>query len=639
MKTTHYISLLATACLTASALFVGACSDEWDNHYKGEGQQSAADQPSLLEWVKADPDLNQFLRVLQHTGYDKVLDSPQSLTLWAPVISQAEADSVIALYDAQKRQYITMPDGSQRNIQDKDNNAIVQFVQNHIALFGRSVSTEYEDSVRMMNGKYMILQQDNLSGVAFLKKNVVACNGIFYKLAGKETFFPNVRDFLEINSQFSKVAGYYLQFDNYDLDEESSVQRAIVNGNIVYADSVLVLSNRLHSSLGWINREDSSYLFLAPSDELWDREYEQFRPYFNYPNAMENRDSVADLNAKFSILRGRVFNLNEQRSPQDSLVNTLHMNSSYYYGLNTFLRPFDQGGLLEGLTPWTCSNGQVYMDNGRIVKNHQGVDTLVGRVDPKLTFMEARYIAASDPDSRRIPLLTVNSATQPQVSVLTRAITDTVTYNGQKYSFNFGNTNNYMEMRPVTYTGVVNTNSSMFFYLRNTLSNVYYNVYLVTVPAYANADGYDESEVRPTRFQVFYSERLMDNRTSTTNNPNDDASFDPPTKDRALNVPDGQDQYKAGSSYFQTSGDQVDYICIDRARLATVSSYNFFGSSNLKAMRYRVTSAVRSPDINSGVQTNVMRIHSLIYIPFNTKEEAEAFDIFSTNITLYNVNL
>ena len=626
MKTKHYILSLATACLAVPALFMGACSDEWDKHYEGEGMQSAADQPTLLALVQADQDLQQFLRVVQHTGYDKVLDSPQSLTLWAPVISQAEADSIIALYDVQKRQYITMPDGSQRNILDKDNNAIVQFMQNHIALFARSVSKEFNDSVRMMNGKYMILQQDNLNNIPFLRKNVVASNGIFYKLPRKQNFFANVRDYLEVNPLLTSVAAYYDLFDNYTLDEASSVQRGIVDGKIVYADSVLELSNTLHSSLGWINREDSSYLFLAPSNEVWEREYAQFLPYFNFVNYVENRDSVADLNAKFSIIRGRLFNLNEQRSAQDSIVNTMHFNSSVYYGLNVFARPYDQGGLLAGLSPVTCSNGQVYVDTE-------------GRIDHKLTFMEARFIAASDPQARRTPLLNVNSTTQPQVSVLTRATADTVTYNGEKLRFDFGTTPNYMEMRPVTYTGVTNTNSSMYFYLQNTLSNVYYNVYLVTVPAYVNADGYDESEVRPTRFQVYYNERLMDNRTSTTNNPNDDASFDPPTKDRALNVPDGQDQYKAGSSYFQTTGDQVDYICIDRARLATVSAYNFFGSSNLPAMRYRVTSAVRPPDINSGTQTNVMRIHGIIYIPFATQEEAEAFDIFSTPITYYNVRI
>ena len=623
MKTRHYITTLATACLTALVLFFGACTDEWDSHYKGEGHDSSADQPSLLELVKADSELAQFLRVLERTGYDKVLGSPQALTLWAPVITEAEADSVIALYTAQKQTLITMPDGSQRYIQDKDNNAIVQFVQNHIALFGRSVSKEYNDTVRMMNGKYMILQDDNLNGVAFTRKNVVANNGIFYKIAHKEPFFANVRDFLDINPELSSVAAYYTLFDSYDLDEASSVQRGIVDGKIVYADSVLTLSNQLHSTLGWINREDSSYLFLAPSNEVWEREYQQFLPYFTYVNSVENRDSVADLNAKFAIIRGRIFNLNEQKSIQDSIVNTMHQNTNSYHGLNVFQRPFDANGLLHGLTAWTCSNGMVCMDNE-------------GRVDPMLTFMEGRFVLASNPDTRRTPMLTVNTQSQPQVSVLNRAFVDTVSYNG--HLFYFGNYSNFMEMQPITYTGQSNPNCSMYFYLPNTLSNVFYNVYLVTVPAFASADGYTEASVRPTRFQVFYNERLMDSRKSTTTNPNDDENFGAPNQDRALSVPEGE-THSAGNNYFQTSGDRMDFILIDRARQTTVSGYNMFGSNNLPAMRYRVTSAVRPPDLNAGTQTNVMRIYCLIYIPFSTKEEAEAFDILNTDITFYNVSI
>ena len=188
MKTYHYITSLAFA-FVGSAFMMMSCADEWDDHYQGDGQGTMTNAPSLLEHVKADPDLANFLRVAQHVGYDKVLGSPQTLTLWAPVITSAQADSVINLYDEQKRTLVTMPDGSQRNTKDKDNTAITQFMQNHMALFGRSVSTTYEDSIRMMNGKYMTLRANDLNGIPFLKKNIVASNGIMYKLSSKETFF------------------------------------------------------------------------------------------------------------------------------------------------------------------------------------------------------------------------------------------------------------------------------------------------------------------------------------------------------------------------------------------------------------------------------------------------------------------
>ena len=69
MKTFRYISSLALA-LAGATLALMSCADEWDNHYNGHGFDSAADAPSLLELVKADKDLSEFLRVAEHVGYE-----------------------------------------------------------------------------------------------------------------------------------------------------------------------------------------------------------------------------------------------------------------------------------------------------------------------------------------------------------------------------------------------------------------------------------------------------------------------------------------------------------------------------------------------------------------------------------------
>ena len=207
MKTSRYFTLLASAFLTAGALGIASCSDDWNNHYEGDGNQNAADQPSLYALIKADDNLKEFARVLEHTGYDLVLDGPQSLSVWAPAMTKEQADSVIGLYDAQKHTIITMPDGSTRYIQDKDNKAITQFVQNHIALYGRSVYENYSDSIRMMNGKYMMLHENDLAGVPFNRKNVVANNGILYSLNGSLVFRnvqPDVTDVFEMTG-FDKI--------------------------------------------------------------------------------------------------------------------------------------------------------------------------------------------------------------------------------------------------------------------------------------------------------------------------------------------------------------------------------------------------------------------------------------------------
>ena len=631
MKTLHNIPSLAVALLAASVLTFSACSDEWDKHFDGDDWQTASGQPSLYELIKADGQLSEFLRVLNHTGYDKVLASPQALTVWAPQLTKAQADSVIALYDEQKISLITMPDGSVRYIQDKDNKAITQFVQNHIALYGRSVSSLSNDSIRMMNGKYMMLTQKTLNGVAFEGAGKVANNGILYKLQGKETFAPNVREYLSLMPGLDSVAAYFDLYDLYDLDEETSIQRAIIDGKIVYADSVLTRSNRLYSYLGWINREDSSYLFVAPSNEVWRREYAQFLPYFAYsyssPQERVLNDSVSRLNAQFAIVRGRLFNIKEQKNytTRDSLFNTRHVNYNSYYGLNVFDEPFASGGLLAGLTPWNCSNGQLMID-------------AEGRVDPALTFMESRYILASQRGSMKVAQLLINEVAQPVVTATTRSVADSVRFNGKLFDFKQLKDKNFLELRPITYTGTPNNNSSVYFYLQNTLSNVYYNVYAVMVPAFASADGYQPGDTIPTSFQVFYNERLQQPRTSTDKtDPDDEAAFGKNGAGEVrLSLPEGETHGSRNS--FETTGTDIDVICIDKARKPAISGYNFFSNGNNASMRYRLTTNVRTTSLNRGEQTNVLRINRLIYIPFATEKEAKAFELDLSNLKEYNIS-
>lgn len=623
MKTKKYIIPLAIAVAAGSALIFSACSDEWNDHYEGS-LDTSADAPTLYEQVKSDPDLSHLLRVIDHVGYDAVLSSPQTLTFWAPVITAAEADSINQLYDEQKRLLVTLPDGSQRNTKDKDNTAITQFMQNHLALFAHSVSSIYEDSIRMMNGKYMLLTNDALNNVPFLKKNIVASNGIMYKLGQQESFSPNVREALSLNSDLQGIARFYRQFDEYELDESSSVQMGVVDGEIVYADSVTTLSNRLYNLLGYVQREDSSYLFLAPSDEVWKRDSTKYHSYFNYVNAVENRDSVAGLNASMGVLRGRLFNINLQHNDYtDSIINTYYVKHSDYYGLNVFYNPKGSWnaetneGILGGITPLQCSNGLLYVDND-------------GRIDPQLTFLQNRFILGANMRNRTTPQLMVNSERQPQVAITTHYITEenNIKLGNDTIDLTEGKNylrENFIEIAPISYQGVTNRNSSIYFTLPNTVSDMYYNVYVVMVPLYYALDGYTENRIRPTRFNVYYNERLMTPRTNvSTTNPNEDPEFDKPDLDRKLTVPEGE-THGSGTN-FETSGDKIDLICIDKARHATVSGYNAFGALS-GTQRYRLTTDIRASQLNNNTHTNVMYINRVIYIPFETEEAAKNFDL------------
>lgn len=609
MNTKQYFN--AFIALTVMPLAVVSCTDAWDDHYGDEAGSGIVDAPSLWEHVLADPALRPFSKVAKHVGYDAVLQSPQSFTLWAPVITDEQADSVIALYEAQKKEV----DNNGNLRRDQDNTAITQFMQNHMAMAGRSVSSLTNDSVRMWNGKYMVMTANDLNGVRYREKNIIASNGVMYKLEGKETFFPNLRELLDQKESMDSVAHFYRMLDIYRLDEQASVMQDVVDGEIVYADSVLRLSNDLYSWLAHIEREDSSYIYLAPTKEVWKQEYEKYYNWFKYvdDSRLGNRDSVRQMNARMAINRGRYFNANIQNRSEDqqkdSLMNTFYVNSQYSWGLNVFHHPLTDNGILEGLTPIQCSNGLLYEDaNGRIA------DTLTIR--PKFYL---RPWVINNVKSRLIKPQGSESYS-PVTTATSRTVVDKVVYNDQEVTFPELREKQYVEFEPATYKSTTNNNTNFYFYLQDTFSDLYYNVYVVMVPEYARAN-YDAEKILPVPFKVYFSERSEKPGSSTDKVDPDAGNFG---RESTLSVPEGE-THGSGST-FEAKGDAVELICIDKAHKFNFASYNSFITME-PTQRYRFYSTASRSEMNNKVKSNVMRINRLIYISFETEEEAKNFKL------------
>ena len=69
---------ISIICLSA-LLGLASCQDkEWDNYYEsGNGQ-------TLMEQIDADPSLSEFAKVVRSQGQDKLLNSSQFMTVFAP---------------------------------------------------------------------------------------------------------------------------------------------------------------------------------------------------------------------------------------------------------------------------------------------------------------------------------------------------------------------------------------------------------------------------------------------------------------------------------------------------------------------------------------------------------------------------
>ena len=123
-------------------------------------------------------------------------------TVFAPVnehFSEAEAEELIAEYESLKKQ----------GIREEDNRVVGQFVQNHIALFNRSVSSLTNDSITLMNGKYETLTAKKFGERSILTSNQYVGNGVLFTIEAPCTFLNDVSsDYRQassvFNSDFSK---------------------------------------------------------------------------------------------------------------------------------------------------------------------------------------------------------------------------------------------------------------------------------------------------------------------------------------------------------------------------------------------------------------------------------------------------
>ena len=583
----NYKHILLSLCVGVA--LTTACTDTWDNHYSDNLDGSVPDK-SLWELIKADKELEQFARVIEATQFDRDLNSGQMLTIWAAPITKDEADQWIAKYNADK----------EAGIRDEDNTTIVQFIKNHVCLFNRSVSTLTEaDTVKMMNGKYKTLSYTSLDDKTLVQKNVLATNGVFYKINKPLPFFSNVYEEINNNEKLSQFSKFLKSYDEYKLNEKKSVPGEIINGEVHYLDSVLEMSNnfmRWYDS--YINREDSSYIMLAPTNDVWDALYSKYSGYFAYPPSVASRDSLQDLTTKQAIFCARTFNINtdvngemkKEEQLRDSMMCTNY--SRYDWENYVFYRPFIQDGIFYGKEKKQCSNGYVYIDDKATT------------IDPKRTFMANHTINGSysnywiygtddeSPEKRN----NREELKQYVATVVPVVNTDSIEVDGVKQKFHVTN-----DMY-VMFSGTANnTETTKFSYsLPGVLSKVYYNVYFVFAPAVAENDPYLTDDYNlPVKFRAYLHE-MKEHGKMTTGVASANHILDTETGARDL----------------ETRPNVLDTLCLLKAHQFKYTPYDD------PVAWINFTSYVKNTE-NQKTYTRRIRINAMILRGFETLEQAE----------------
>lgn len=538
MKTMKYILM---AFLPLMAL---SCQDEWDEHY---GQTNPmASQESLWQALKGRAELSNFVRLVENVGYEYYFDGDRMFTLFVPTndcLTEADVDSLTEVYNAQKS----------NRIKNNDNTVIKQVLQNHMAMYNYAAIAS-GDSVQMMmlNGKYSYLADGGVNGVKYLSSNMLYRNGVLFTVGSRLPYFANVSEYFTMDDELDSIASFFSRYNVYEFDASRSVPGEIVDGKTVYLDSVMNLKNVMFDELGYINREDSAYWMVVPTDRQWRKLYEEYKTYFNYDNRTAKRDSVENVMTHKAIVQGTVFNMNVQPSVNDSVISTNYNKANYRY--YKCLRPFDEGGVFSGARSVECSNGKVFISDN-------------WEIDKRTTFFQEVKIEAE------------NAYYQDSIAKCKEPVsTYTVPSGNPLYGQVSGNAYVQVEPRNTAVTPLIR------FTIPNLLSNIGYDIYAVFAPAIASDTLATDTLPLKVKFSLKYNDQ--DGRQ---------------VNDIKMENPEG------GTYVYETTPNVVDTILVARDYKIPTCSYG------LSEPQVRLT--VESDRGTASKYTRILRLDCIVFKP------------------------
>lgn len=337
--------------LIAGVFILSSCKDElWVNHY----QPQQVSNQTLMEAIDANPDLSKFAAILHKTGYDSILSSSQTYTVWAPT-NDALTEAI-------------------------DTDTINRFIENHICRFNYSTADLLKKPmlrIRMLNGKantFTTSGSNFIFGDANLDvHDLITKNGVLHTLKKQVVFFQNTWEYLKSTSGLDSVGNYLKSYDVNLFDAASSTEIGTSPEGIVY-DSVFLYSNDWLARHGRLYLEDSVYTTIAPDNSAWNEAYDRIKTYFTTYDVLKSEtattktfaltgtvsDSLRKVHTVQTIVQDLVFRGNLENIPGDSLIST---NGNVFYS---------PAYLFSGAEKIRTSNGLIYKTS---VLNHKALES------------------------------------------------------------------------------------------------------------------------------------------------------------------------------------------------------------------------------------------------------------------------
>ncbi|PTR01434.1 putative surface protein with fasciclin (FAS1) repeats [Mucilaginibacter yixingensis] len=271
----HIVRLLLIGLLA-----VTACKKPWDDHNQLNSQELGK---NLLDAIKEKPELSKFAGYLAQTGYDKVLASSKTYTVWAPDnIALQSLDASVPTDTAKLKAFI--------------GNCIAPQVY-----FSTTVGQGLK--IKTLNGKQIVFSTTTFEEASITSADRQVGNGVLHVVDKAILPKPNAAEFLKIYaSGLSKQFTFLSKLEHTEIDTSKGVKMYTdpVTGRAVYQAGTTfpVQRNYYYQRVADLSREDSVCTYLVLNDAAFDQEKSKLKNYFKLDDA-----NKADSLIQWSVLK------------------------------------------------------------------------------------------------------------------------------------------------------------------------------------------------------------------------------------------------------------------------------------------------------------------------------------------------
>lgn len=259
--------------LFGAGILFSSCEKKWDDHNEIKDKILAE---NLMEQINKDPNLSKFSEYLVKTGYDKVVASTRTFTVWAPT-----------------NQALQTLDPEVINTDEK----LVLFVGNHIASESFLTKAPKDSFLRIktLNGKNVTFTSTSVDGSSLAAKDMYVGNGILHTISTAITPKVSAWQYLMASSTLQKTELQSLTYNLFDptLAEEVGIDPS--TGKPIYKEGTGVIQVNRFLRRSDISNEDSLFTYIVLTDQAFQAERAKLTKYYTL-GRQDSTDSLTNFN-------------------------------------------------------------------------------------------------------------------------------------------------------------------------------------------------------------------------------------------------------------------------------------------------------------------------------------------------------